>query len=119
MGVQRDQNGKIEKFKSRLVVKGCSQQFGVDYKETFSPVIRFETMRMVIALPAEMKMHSHQMDALSSTKAEYIASAIAAKVAIYLWCLLKEIGVNEWPITIYGDNLSAQQLVKTPHSDAK
>lgn len=60
--LKRNKYGQVEKFKSRLVAKGCSQQWGVDYTETFSPVIRYETIRMLFALAAEQKMYVHQMD---------------------------------------------------------
>ncbi|XP_073841217.1 uncharacterized protein [Musca autumnalis] len=60
--VKKNKSGEIEKFKSRLVAKGCSQKYGLDYTETFSPVIRYETIRMVLALAVEKKMYLHQMD---------------------------------------------------------
>lgn len=60
--VKRNKDGEVQRFKSRLVAKGCNQQYGVNYSETFSPVIRYETVRMVFALAAELKMHLHQMD---------------------------------------------------------
>lgn len=61
--------------------------------------------------------------ALSSTEAEYIAMAAAAKEAAYLRSILGELGVydQQQPIVVYGDNLSAQQLAKNPiyHSSSK
>eukprot|EP00253_Pinus_taeda_P030830 PITA_30830 len=43
-------NRKIERHKARLVVKGYKQQHGRDYLEAFTPVVRMETMRTVVAI---------------------------------------------------------------------
>ncbi len=64
--VKRDHLGKVERFKSRLVAKGCAQRFGINYNETFSPVARYSSIRMVIALSVEYKMYMHQMDVASA-----------------------------------------------------
>jgi len=45
-------DGTVKKHKARLVAKGCTQQQGVDLDETFSPVARFETIRIFLALVA-------------------------------------------------------------------
>jgi len=38
------------RYKARLVIRGCEQKYGIDYEETFSPVVRISFLRMVIAL---------------------------------------------------------------------
>ena len=50
---KRNANGTIKRHKARLVAQGFSQKYGQDYDETFSPVVRFESLRMIIALAVQ------------------------------------------------------------------
>ncbi|VVT49853.1 uncharacterized protein SAPINGB_P002476 [Magnusiomyces paraingens] len=43
---------QLDKYKARLVVQGFSSKFGVDYVDTFAPVMRFSTVRLIFALSA-------------------------------------------------------------------
>ena len=56
-------NGKIEKFKARLVAKGYSQVEGIDYSETYAPVIKFDSLRIICAMvtKAQMKMEQFKV----------------------------------------------------------
>ena len=51
-----DADGAVERYKARLVAQGCTQKFGLDYEEMFSPVVRFESIRSVVALGAQHKL---------------------------------------------------------------
>ncbi|GJU64837.1 retrovirus-related pol polyprotein from transposon TNT 1-94 [Tanacetum coccineum] len=57
-----DQKGNIERFKAHLVAKGYTQKEGIDYNETFSPVSRKDSLRIVMALVAHYDLELHQMD---------------------------------------------------------
>ncbi|KAJ0806805.1 putative RNA-directed DNA polymerase [Helianthus annuus] len=57
-----DPNGNVERYKARLVAKGYTQKEGIDYQETFSPVSRKDSLRIVMALVAHFDLELHQMD---------------------------------------------------------
>ena len=51
---------KIEKYKARLVVRGCCQKEGIDYGEIFSPVARYESVRIKLSIAAAYIMQTMQ-----------------------------------------------------------
>ena len=57
-----DADGTVERYKARLVAQGCTQMYGLDYEETFSPVVRFESFRFLLAIGALHQLQLHQMD---------------------------------------------------------
>ena len=59
-------DGSVQKYKARLVVRGFTQQQGIDYEETFAPVARFETVRIILAIAAQNQWKIYQFDVKSA-----------------------------------------------------
>jgi hypothetical protein len=55
-------DGKMEHYKARLVARGFTQTFGVDYNETFALVTKCVSIHCILALVAIEDMEIHQMD---------------------------------------------------------
>ena len=59
-------DGKVERYKARLVAKGYTQKPGEDYDETFSPVVRYSSIRTLLAFAVQNGMMIHQMDVVTA-----------------------------------------------------
>lgn len=69
-------NGSVNMHKVRLIVKGYAQMFGVDFFDTFAPVARLDTIRMLLALAAQQGWVIHQMDVKSAFLNGYLEEEI-------------------------------------------
>ena len=55
-------DGSIDKYKTRLVIKGYRQREGLDYFDTYSPVTRINSIRIILVIVALRNLEVHQMD---------------------------------------------------------
>nr|GEW87408.1 copia protein [Tanacetum cinerariifolium] len=61
-----DENGVVSRNKARLVAQGYNQQEGIDYDETYSPVARLESIRILLAYACALDFKLFQMDVKSA-----------------------------------------------------
>jgi hypothetical protein len=64
--LKRDSKGNIVKYKARLVAQGFSQKPGIDYTETYAPVMRTDLLQMLTAIATELDLEMHAMDVMGA-----------------------------------------------------
>ena len=60
--LKHDVDDRVERFKARLVAKGYAQKYGIDYDEIFSPVVRFSSIRFLLAFTVQHGFPIHEID---------------------------------------------------------
>ncbi len=60
--IKQGANGEVEHYKAKLVAKGFTQTYEMDYNETFAPVAKLTSICCILALAALEDMEIHQMD---------------------------------------------------------
>ncbi|RVW67170.1 Retrovirus-related Pol polyprotein from transposon RE1 [Vitis vinifera] len=55
-------DGSVERYKAKLVAKGFTQTYGIDYQETFAPVAKINSIRVLLSLAVNSNWPLHQLD---------------------------------------------------------
>jgi len=66
-------DGSIQRYKARLVARGFTQQEGIDYSETFSPVIKQATVRLVFSIAVSCGWKIHQLHIIMPSLTVFLA----------------------------------------------
>nr|GEX64397.1 copia protein [Tanacetum cinerariifolium] len=134
-----DENGVVSRNKDRLVAQGYKQQEGIDYDETYAPISRLESIRILLAYARALDFKLFQMDvksaflnsfmnkekqitlAISTTEAEYVSTRKACQQALWMKQALIDYDIRLDDIPIMCDNKGAIDLNKNQvqHSRTK
>jgi histone deacetylase 1/2 len=60
--IKRKADGTLDRYKARLVAKGFKQRYGIDYEDTFSPVVKAATIRIILSLAVSKGWSLRQLD---------------------------------------------------------
>jgi hypothetical protein len=106
---KKDSEGNIIKRKARLVARGYSQIYGVDYRNTFSPTLKQDTLRIIIAISVHHKFNIHQMD----IKAAYLNAELKEDIYMELPEGLNKKGFCKLNKALYGLKQSGRMWNET------
>ena len=93
MDVKYQVSGRIERFKARLVTRGFIQIYGINFDETFAPIMRINSLRILLYFMALEDMEAEQVDVnnvfTESIFEEDIYMSLLSGLTLFRRCVLK------------------------------
>jgi hypothetical protein len=94
-----DSLGAVNRNKTRMVAKGYTQRMGVDYNETFAPVLQYKSLKFIMNIVAERDLEFKQMD----VKTAFLFAKVKERIYVMLPDGFKEAGcVKKLAKALYG-----------------
>ena len=59
--VKQNADGSISRYKARLIAKGFTQSYGIDYEETFAPIAKLNLIRVLLSCDANLDSPRYQL----------------------------------------------------------
>ncbi|GJV96776.1 zf-CCHC domain-containing protein [Tanacetum coccineum] len=106
-----DENGIVSRNKARLVAQGYNQQEGIDYDETYAPVARLESIRILLAIACANDFKLYQMDVKSAFLNGFINEEVYVAQPPGFIDFQKPNYVYKLKKALYGLKASSQSLV--------
>jgi hypothetical protein len=78
---KRNENNEVVRYKARLVAQGFTQKPGIDFNETYSPVMSGITFRYIISLAAQKGLSMHLMDVVTA----YLYGSLDSDILYYIY----------------------------------
>ncbi|KAL6335813.1 hypothetical protein AAG906_039576 [Vitis piasezkii] len=108
---KKDSLGNIERYKARLVAKGFTQNEGIDYKETFSPVSKKDSLRVIMTLVAHFDLELQQMDVKTTFVSKKDSLRVIMTLVAHFDLELQQMDVKT---TFLNGNLEEEVYMKQP-----
>src|SRR5277367_2092106 len=84
---KKDEQARIVRLKARLVARGFSQIYGVDYLDTYAPIVKLASIRILHAIAAIFGLEIHQMDVVTALLAGELDEDLMCQLRKSIYCL--------------------------------
>ncbi|KAJ7971862.1 Retrovirus-related Pol polyprotein from transposon TNT 1-94 [Quillaja saponaria] len=100
--IKKKADGTIERYKARLVARGFTQTYGVDYQETFAPVAKMNSIRVLISCAANLGWDLQQLDVKNAFLHGDLAEEVYMEIPLGFSCQKTEGKVCKLKKSLYG-----------------